>query len=354
MTPIRLLALSGDGIGPEIMAATLSVLDALRPHLGRPVDVATKAIGFEALRASGTTIPTPVIDAAQDADGVLLGPVSHNAYPPREEGGLNPSGTLRRALDLHANIRPARTWPGVAAPIAKPVNLVVVRENLEGFYADRNMHVGPGEMMPVPGVALSLRRITETASRKIAQTAFQIAAKRPARHVTAVHKANVMRLSDGLFLDTVRAVGADYPDVTYDEMLVDAAAAHLVRDPGRFDVIVTTNMFGDILSDLASELSGGLGVAGSLNVGTQHAAAQAQHGSAPDIAGQGIANPTSLILSLGMLLRHLNEPQAADTLELAVGTALASPATRTTDLGGALGTSAFAAALIDTLGKARP
>jgi len=346
---LRFLALAGDGIGPEIMGATLVVLDALRPRIGRGVTVDSMEIGFSALEASGSTIPDPVVEAAKASDGVLLGPVSHNAYPPRSEGGLNPSGVLRGALDLYANIRPARSWDGVPSPIAKPVDLVVARENLEGFYADRNMHQGPGEVMPVPGVALATRKITEAGSRRIAEAGFAIAASRGAKRVAAVHKANVMRLSDGLFLDTVREVAATYPDIAYEEVLVDAAAAHLVREPERFDVIITTNMFGDILSDLASELSGGLGLAGSLNHGAAHAAAQAQHGSAPDIAGQDLANPVSLLLSLAMLLRHRGEGAAADALTKAIGTALSRPETRTKDLGGALGTRAFTEALISIL-----
>ena len=342
---LRLVALDGDGIGPEIVAATLVVLDALEPHLARRAVVARESIGFEALRAQGSTIPESVIDAARAADGIILGPVSHNAYPPREEGGLNPSGVLRKSLDLYANIRPARVWPGIDCTAAEGTDLVVVRENLEGFYADRNMHEGPGEFMPVPGVAMAFRRITEHASRRIAEAAFKLAAGRRARHVTAIHKANVMRLSDGLFLDTVRDVAKNFPEVGYDEMLVDAAAAHLVRDPARFDVIVTTNMFGDILSDLASELCGGLGLGGSLNAGPETAAAQAQHGSAPDIAGQDAANPSSLILSLAMLLRHLGEGEAAARVERAVGACLARRETRTRDLGGELGTRAFTEAI---------
>jgi 3-isopropylmalate dehydrogenase len=326
---LKLLALPGDGIGPEIVAATLRVLDAL----GLPAQVETAEIGFAALEATGSTIPDAVIAKAQAADGVILGPVSHNAYPPRDHGGLNPSGVLRRALDLYANIRPARVWPGVAAPIAAPVDLVIARENLEGFYADRNMHEGPGEVMPVPGVALATRKITEAASRRIAKAAFALAEGRPARRVTAVHKANVMRLSDGLFLDTVR----------------DVAAAHLVLSPQRFDVIVTTNMFGDILSDLASALTGGLGLAGSLNHGETHAVAQAQHGSAPDIAGQDRANPSSLILSLAMLLRHRGHGAAADRIEAALAACLSEPAQRTQDLGGPLGTTAFTDQLIEHL-----
>lgn len=340
MTALRLLCLSGDGIGPEITDATRCVLGSVGPLLSRPVQVQQAQIGFAALEARGTTIPDDVIEAALAADGVILGPVSHNAYPPVAEGGRNPSGVLRVALDLFANIRPARTYPGVTAPVGRAFDLVVARENLEGFYADRNMHAGGGEFMPVPGVALAMRKITEAGSRRIADAAFALAATRRGR-VTAIHKANVMRVSDGLFLQVCREVAAVYPAVEYDEVLVDAAAAHLVRHPERFDVLLCTNMFGDILSDLASELSGGLGLAASLNVGETHAVAQAQHGSAPDIAGQDCANPTSLILSTAMLLRHRGEAPAAQAIESAITQALATPETRTRDLGGALPLSGF-------------
>ena len=345
--PRRFLCLQGDGIGPEIMAATKQVLAAAAPLMSEDLILEDSVIGLAALAAHGTTIPDAVIAAAKAADGVILGPVSHNDYPPVAEGGLNPSGVLRKALDLHANIRPARSHGGLPHPIKPPLDLVVMRENLEGFYADRNMCDGNGEFSPVGGVALSVRRITRQASHNIASTAFEWAQRRPARRVTAIHKANVMRMSDGLFLETVRGVAAEHPDIAYDEMLVDAAAAMMVRDPGRFDVVVTTNMFGDILSDLASELSGSLGLAGSLNAGTRHAAAQAQHGSAPDIAGLDRANPTSLILSAAMLLSHLGEGWAAAAIEAAVRAALASPDTRTADVGGRLGCGAFAAYLCD-------
>jgi isocitrate/isopropylmalate dehydrogenase len=233
-----------------------------------------------------------------------------------------------------------------------PMDLVIVRENTEGFYADRNMAVGSGEFMPTPDLALAVRKITAEASARIARTAFALARTRR-RRVTAVHKANVLRLSDGLFLREVRRVAGDHPDVTLDEMIVDAAAAMLVRDPARFDVIVTTNMYGDILSDEASELAGSLGLGASLNAGDAHAIAQAQHGSAPDIAGQDRANPTALILSAAMLLRWLAGRDgdkarllaAAKAIEDAVETALATPDLRTADLGGPLGTKAFAEAV---------
>ncbi len=341
----QLLCLNGDGISEEIMAATLAVFDTVRPLLRRPVTIIEDQVGFAALAQSGTTITEAVIKAAASADGIILGPVSHNSYPPVADGGLNPSGVLRKTLSLYANIRPAFSFDGLPKPTKHKFDLVVMRENLEGFYADRNMADGPGEVMPVDGVALAFRRITREASYNIAKAGFELAMKRQKKTVTAIHKANVMRLSDGLFLDTVRDVAASYPDIAYDEMLVDAAAALLVRDPGRFDVLVTTNMFGDILSDLASELSGGLGLAGSLNAGHDHVMAQAQHGSAPDIAGQDKANPTSLILSLAMLLHHWGETDAADRINNAVATLLATADTRTVDLGGMLTCSAFAALL---------
>ncbi|MEM7753729.1 MAG: isocitrate/isopropylmalate family dehydrogenase [Pseudomonadota bacterium] len=344
---LRLLALPGDGIGPEIMTATLSVLEVVRPLMTRGVTVERAEIGFAALERAGSTIPEDVIAAAKMADGVLLGPVSHNAYPPKAEGGLNPSGVLRRELDLFANIRPARVWPGLEAPAQGAMDVVVVRENLEGFYADRNMYEGSGEFMPVPGVALAVRRITEHASRRIAEAGFRIAAARPAKRVAVIHKANVMRLSDGLFLDTVRDVAKAFPEVEVEEVLVDAAAALMVRSPERFDTLITTNMFGDILSDLASELCGGLGLAGSLNAGPTHAAAQAQHGSAPDIAGRGVANPVSLILSLAMLLRHLGEAHAASAIEGHVADTL--PKLRTVDLDGDADTATFTHYLVSSI-----
>ncbi|WP_420334327.1 isocitrate/isopropylmalate dehydrogenase family protein [Roseibium sp.] len=343
---ISLLCLAGDGIGPEIMAATKHVVAAATAKAGAQIDFADRDIGFASLEKGKSTIERNVIDAALAADGVILGPVSHNDYPPREDGGLNPSGVLRKELDLYANIRPAQSFNGLSTPTGRDVDLVIFRENLEGFYADRNLHAGSGEFMPVPGVAMAMRLITERGSERIGRAAFEFANRDDRKKVTAVHKANVMRTSDGLFLDVIRRIAADHPDIQYEEVLVDAAAALLVRDPDRFDVIVTTNMFGDILSDLATELAGGLGLAASLNLGAHNAAAQAQHGSAPDIAGQDRANPTSLIGSAAMLLRHLGAPKAASTIDNALKTALAQPETRTADLGGPLGTQAFASVLV--------
>jgi isocitrate/isopropylmalate dehydrogenase len=291
---------------------------------------------------------------------VILGPVSHNDYPPVAEGGLNPSGELRKRLDLYANIRPARTRGGFPARCGVPVDLVVARENTEGFYADRSMFVGHGEFMPTPDLALAVRKITRVGSTRIAEQAFVLALRRR-RQVTAVHKANVLRVSDGLFLECVRAVAAKFPEVAYNEQIIDAMTALLVRDASVFDVIVTTNMYGDILSDLASEIADSLGLAASLNAGADHAVAQAQHGSAPDLAGKDLANPASLIGSAAMLLAWLgerrNEPRltgAADAIEDALERTISTPAFRTRDLGGPLGTKAFAARVAAALAEAVP
>jgi isocitrate/isopropylmalate dehydrogenase len=343
---INLLVLPGDGIGPEITAATIAVLAAADRAFALGLDFATAEIGLVTLQREGTTLPQHVMAAARAADGVILGPISHNIYPPRTEGGINVSGEFRIALDLYANIRPSRSRPGLA-PSRAPMDLVIVRENTEGFYADRNMFAGNGEFMPTEDVALAIRKITAASCRRIAETAFTLARTRR-RKVTAVHKANVLRVSDGLFLREVRAVAKAYPEIELEEVLVDAMAALLVRDPGRFDVIVTTNMFGDILSDEAAELSGSLGLAGSLNSGASHAVAQAQHGSAPDIAGQDRANPTSLILSAAMLLAWLGERRNEERLQAAgrriaetIDAVLLDSGLRTPDLGGPSGTKRF-------------
>ena len=354
---MNLLVLPGDGIGPDISDATVAVVTAALLHAGAPpARFSTAEIGFASLARHGTTFTDAVFEAARDADGVILGPVSHNEYPPSDQGGLNPSGQLRRRLDLYANIRPARIRPGFTPRCGVPFDLVVVRENTEGFYADRTMHVGTGEVMPTPDLAMAFRKVTRQGSLRIADAAFKLAATRPRRKVTAVHKANVLRVSDGLFLECVREVRARHPEVDYEEKLIDAMAALLIRDASAFDVIVTTNMFGDILSDEASELSGSLGLAASLNASDRHGVAQAQHGSAPDIAGRDLANPASLIGSAAMLLAWLGErrdepalERAAALIEAALDQVIAVPALRTRDLGGELGTKAFTAKVVEAL-----
>ncbi|MGH9437831.1 MAG: isocitrate/isopropylmalate dehydrogenase family protein [Terriglobia bacterium] len=349
-----ILVLPGDGIGPEITAATLAVLEEVNKRFPLDLKFRSEEIGFASLERRGSTLPASVLEAVKHADGVILGPVSHLDYPPRARGGINVSGELRKVFDLYANIRPARSRQGLSFA-GKEMDLVIVRENTEGFYSDRNMVEGSGEFMPTKDVALSLRKVTAFASNRIARTAFELAATRR-KKVTAVHKANVLKLTEGVFLHEVREVAKEFPGVALEEIIVDAMAAHLIRNPARFDVIVTTNMFGDILSDEAAELSGSLGLAASLNAGSNCGVAQAQHGSAPGIAGQDKANPTSLIVSSAMLLgwlgqRHKNPAfiDAAASMEAAVDAALANPATRTADVGGKLGTKAFAAAVVSHL-----
>lgn len=351
---MKILVLPGDGIGPEITAATLAVLEVADEALALGLDIETREIGLASLEARGTTLPQDVMSRIPEVDGVILGPVSHYEYPTRDKGGINPSAELRVVFELFANLRPCRSREGLSI-LRKPMDLVIVRENTEGFYSDRNMFAGGGEFMPDPDMALSIRKITAKSSARIARAAFVLARGRR-RKVTAVHKANVVKLSDGLFLREVRKVAAEFPDVELEELIVDATAALLIRSPDRFDVIVTTNMFGDILSDEASELSGSLGLGGSINAGDDICVAQAQHGSAPDIAGQNLANPTSLILSAAMLMdwrgrRDANARliAAAGAIERAVDMVLDDPATRTHDIGGRLGTDAFAQAVIAEL-----
>ena len=356
---INILAFDGDGIGPEIMRSTLDIVEFLNEKLELKIDIKKEIIGFKLLEQKGTTFSDKALKNAKKADGIILGPVDHNAYPSKEEGGINPSGTLRIELDLYANIRPAKNYKNVKS-LSKDMDLIILRENTEGFYADRNMFEGSGEFSPSPGIGLALRKITKTASLRIAETAFEIARlknnqiKKAVVH--AIHKANVMKLTDGIFLDACRQVSKKYKDIIYEEMLVDACAAHIIRDPGQFDIIVTTNMFGDILSDLATEFSGSLGLAGSLNAGKDYAMAQAQHGSAPDIAGQNTANPVSLILSTSMLLNWLGERRkikdlifASSLMDKSVTKLFENKYNLTKDLGGTASTEKTTENLINIL-----
>ena len=351
---MRLLVIPADGIGPEIVRETVRVLEAADRRFGLGLAFDEDVAGFASLARYGTTLRPELLEKARGYDGIILGPQSHLDYPPVEQGGLNIALGFRGGLDLYANVRPARTWPGV--PHRGPdFDLVIMREATEGFYPNHNMHKGQSEFMPTPDVAMSIRKITRAGSRRIAVAAFEWARRRR-RKVTAVHKANNFKLTCGLFLEEARAVGRDYPDVVLEERIVDAMAAYLVRDPAQFDVICATNFYGDILSDLASELSGSLGLAGSINASETLCCAQAQHGSAPDIEGQNRANPTSMILSAAMLLdwlagRH-GRPDcaaAAQAIEAAVGAVLADPVARTPDLGGQGTTSGFGEAVVARL-----
>jgi 3-isopropylmalate dehydrogenase len=354
---VKLIILPGDGIGPEITAATVEVLVAASETFGLGVEMVHDVAGHESLRRHGATVTSEMLGRARAADGIVLGPMATYEFRDESKGEINPSMYLRKNLDLYANIRPSRTYAGLRAPV-NDFDLVVVRENTEGFYADRNMAAGNGEILVTPDVAISLRRITRQCCERIAVAAFELAMRRQ-KHVSIVHKANVLKIGDGMFIDACREVAGRYPEVSVDDFIVDAMMAHVVRAPQRFDVIVTTNMFGDILSDLTSELSGSLGLAGSVNAGADHAMAQAAHGSAPDIAGQNVANPLSLILSVGLLLawfgrKHSSSAHlgAAAAIEQVAADVIAAGET-TRDVGGLLGTREAGAAFARRLRAAR-
>jgi 3-isopropylmalate dehydrogenase len=346
---MRLLVLPGDGIGPEITAATMPVVQAVSQRFRLGVQIDEDVVGHESLSRHGTSVRPDLVEAARKADGLILGPTAAFEY----KSAINPSMFFRKTFDLFANIRPSRTYPGVKLR-AGEFDLIVVRENTEGFYADRNMESGGSEMLVTKDMVISLRRITRHCCERIVRAAFELAAGRR-KHVTAVHKANVLKMGDGLFLEECRTVAKDFPGIIMDEIIVDAMMAHAVRNPQRFDVIVTTNMFGDILSDLTAELSGSLGLAGSLNAGADYAMAQATHGTAPDIAGKNIANPFSLVLSIALLLawhgrrKKLKEFEtAAAAIEQAVEQAVAAKEA-TGDVGGKFGTRDTGAALAKRL-----
>lgn len=353
---MRVLVLPGDGIGPEITAATLTVLNRAAEVYGFPLTVEEEAVGHASLRLYGTTVRPELLERAKSANGLVLGPTATYDFRDPSKGEINPSAFFRKSLDLFANIRPARTWTGLPQKLGA-FDLVIARENTEGFYADRNMLKGNAELQVTEDVVVSLRKVTRRACARIARVAFALAQQRK-KHVTAVHKANVLKLGDGMFLDECRACQDQFPDVVLDELIVDAAMAHLVRHPGQFDVLVTTNMYGDIISDMTAEASGSLGLGGSLNAGEDYAMAQASHGSAPDIAGQNIANPFSLILSTAQLLdwhgRRSDQAvyrDAATGIMRAVENAIAARQT-TRDIGGSLGTSETGEALASRIAKA--
>jgi 3-isopropylmalate dehydrogenase len=353
----RLGVLLGDGIGPEIVPSSVAIVDAaLAAAGGDPVEWVELPLGRSAIDEFGAHTPATTLDALADLDAWLLGPHDSAAYPEPYKSQLNPSGTIRKHFDLYANIRPAKAFEGGKA-VVPGTDLVIVRENTEGFYADRNTHVGTGEFMPTPDVAIAMGIITRQACERIARSAFELAQRR-SKKLTIVHKANVLKLTTGLFRDVCREVAQDYPDVSVDDFHIDAMTVHLVRGADRFDVIVTENMFGDILSDLAGEIAGSLGIAPSVNSSDTHAMAQAAHGSAPDIAGKNIANPIAMILSSAMLLdwlgaRH-DDPRLADAaarVEQGVAAAVAA-GTSTRDLGGTASTTEFTAAVVDAIRSA--
>jgi len=324
----------GDGIGPEVTAAVLQILKAS----GVSIEWEPHQAGVLAVEQSGETLPKTLIDSVLKNKVALKGPVT----TPIGGGFTSVNVGLRKALDLYANLRPVWNLPGAPSRFQN-VDLVIVRENTEDLYAGLEHTV-------VPGVVESLKIITEKASTRIAKFAFEHARKHKRKKVTSIHKANIMKLSDGLFIECTRKVAKDYPEIKYEERIVDAACMQLVMHPETLDVMVLTNLYGDIVSDLCAGLVGGLGVVGAANLGTEIGVFEAVHGSAPDIAGQNIANPTALLLSAVMMLRHIDENTAADRIMSALGEVLTKGEATTRDLGGKASTIDFATAVCRAIG----
>jgi isocitrate dehydrogenase (NAD+) len=319
----------GDGIGPEVTEAVVRILKAA----GVAIEWESHLVGVAAFERSGESLPVEVVDSIRRNKVALKGPVT----TPIGHGFTSVNVALRKALDLYANLRPVWNLPGVEGRF-KDVDLVIVRENTEDLYAGLEHEV-------VPGVVESLKIITEKASTRIAHFAFEHARKNGRKKVTAIHKANIMKLSDGLFVDCVRRAARDYIDIKYEERIVDAACMQLVMYPEQFDVLVLPNLYGDIVSDLCAGLVGGLGTVGAANLGTGIGVFEAVHGSAPDIAGKHLANPTALLLSAVLMLRHIDEGAAAERIMRGLGTVLTAKAVRTRDLGGTASTLEFADAV---------
>ncbi len=325
----------GDGIGPEIMQATLRVLDALDIGL----EYETVEAGVTALESQGTLLPQATLDTIMRRRIAIKGPLT----TPIGEGFSSINVELRKRFDLYANVRPALSFPGTRARYEN-IDIITVRENTEGAY------LSEGQTLSEDGeTAQSLVRNTRRGSERIVRYAFELAKRQQRRKITAVHKANILKTSSGMFLDVAREVAKEYPDIECNEMIVDNTCMQLVMDPHQFDVIVTTNLFGDIISDLCAGLVGGLGLAPGANIGTEAAIFEAVHGSAPDIAGKGIANPAALLLGAAQMLGHMGMEDHARRIHASLRATLAAKDRTTPDVGGTGTTASFADALIEHL-----
>jgi isocitrate dehydrogenase (NAD+) len=323
----------GDGIGPEVSSAVVRIIEAS----GAEMQWETKYAGAQALEKFGTTLPEDLLESIKRNKVALKGPIT----TPIGKGFTSVNVGLRKLLDLYANLRPVRALPNV--PCRYPeLDLIVVRENTEDLYSGI-------EHVVVPGVVESIKIITEKASTRIARFAFEHARREGRKKVTAIHKANIMKLSDGLFLDCFRNVAKDYPEIEADDKIVDNACMQLVMRPEQFDIMLLENLYGDIVSDLCAGLVGGLGLVPGANIGELGAVFEAVHGSAPDIAGQNIANPTALLQSGILMLRYLNEREAADRVERAMLKVFSEGKVRTRDIGGTAKTNEFARAVVEAM-----
>ena len=331
----KITLIPGDGIGPEVTKPTLEIIKAA----GVKIEWETYLAGAEALKKHGTTIPKQLMDSFERNRVALKGPVT----TPVGEGFTSVNVALRQTFNLYANLRPIKNLPGVKARY-QGIDLIVVRENTEGLYSGIEHEV-------IPGVVESLKIMTEKACTKISKFAFDFARRNGRKKVAAVHKANIMKMSDGLFLDCARKVAASYKTIGFSDVIVDNACLQLVINPWQFDVLLMENLYGDILSDLAAGLVGGLGVVPGANLGDNHALFEAVHGSAPDIKGKNIANPSAMIQAAIMMLRHLSEKAAANRISLALERVLMRGEVLTPDLGGTATTKKFAAAIIREIEK---
>ena len=329
----KITLIPGDGIGSEITGAVVRIIEAS----GVEIEWESFIAGAEALSRYGDPLPEPVLESIKRNRVALKGPLT----TPVGTGFTSVNVRLRKTLDLYANLRPVRNLPGLVTPFGD-LDLVVVRENTEDLYSGI-------EHVVVPGVVESLKIITERASTRIARFAFDYARRENRKKVTAIHKANIMKLSDGLFLDCFRKVAAEYPEIAADDKIVDNACMQLVMRPQQFDVMLLENLYGDIISDLAAGLVGGLGVVPGANIGELGAVFEAVHGSAPDIAGKNIANPTALLQTAIMMLRHLGERAAADLVERAMIHTLENKQVRTRDLGGTASTTEYTEAIVASM-----
>ena len=323
----------GDGIGPEVAESVVRIFTVA----GLDIEWDPHDAGVLAFEKTSETLPASLLDSVKRNKVALKGPVT----TPIGQGFTSVNVGLRKALDLYANLRPVRNLPGVQSRYAD-VDLVIVRENTEDLYAGLEHEV-------VPGVVESLKIITERASTRIARFGFEYARKYGRKRVTAIHKANIMKLSDGLFLDCTRGVSREYTDIVYDERIVDAACMHLVMNPEKLDVLLLPNLYGDIVSDLCAGLVGGLGVVPGANLGTDAAVFEAVHGSAPDIALKNLANPTALLLSALMMLDHIGERETSARIRAALDKVLTDGAVRTRDLDGSASTTEFTDAICHQL-----
>ena len=356
MAHLTIGILNGDDIGHEIVPAAVRIARAAAARTGLDIDWRPMPIGRSALDTHGSTMPEGTLETLSTLDGFILGPIGHRAYP-KVIGAINPHPILRKHFGLFANVRPTRSFPGLGA-LFDDVDLVIVRENNEGFQPDRNVVAGSGEFRPTHDTTISVRVITRAGSYRVAKAALELARTRR-RKLTIVHKDTVFKLGCGMFVEECYRAAEQFPDVAVDEVIVDTFAMRLLRDPQTFDVVVTTNMFGDILSDEAAGLVGGLGMAPGLCIGEGNIAmAQAAHGSAPDIAGKGIVNPYAMVESTRMLLEWLGHNReiaaalaAASIIAQATIAALSRPETRTGDIRGTTNTEGMTSAIVAAIEK---